>query len=217
MPVTHPPRPDRELLPTATLRCPDLPAGITAVEVRRSDRRRRTVSARVEGDAIVILLPATLSASQEQDWVDRMVARLGTKRERPFRSDDDLADRAVRIARRHLDLAAGRQLRPTSVRWSTTMEQRWGSCSTDSGAIRVSHRLAQMPDYVLDYVLAHELVHLLEPSHGPLFRKVLAAYPRTERAEGYLDGWAAGASRVGISGPEQVDEAEPKQPPRSGW
>jgi len=48
-----------------------------------------------------------------------------------------------------------------------------------------------MPSYVIDYVLLHELAHLLVPGHGPDFWAALADYPRLERARGFLDGWAA--------------------------
>ena len=46
------------------------------VEVRRSRRRRRTVSAYRDGDRIVVLIPASLSRKEEKDWVRTMVARL---------------------------------------------------------------------------------------------------------------------------------------------
>jgi predicted metal-dependent hydrolase len=48
-----------------------------------------------------------------------------------------------------------------------------------------------MPDWVLDFVLAHELVHLVEPNHGRRFQELLGNYPLAERAEGYLEGWSA--------------------------
>lgn len=195
-------RPASEVLPTASLRLPQLPTGITGVEVRRSARRRSTITARVEADRIVLLLPAHLSARDEQRWVDKMVARLDAKRARPARSDDELARRAELIARKYLNAPAGIPLRPNSVRWVTNMNKRWASCSTDSGEIRVSHRLQEMPDYVLEYVLAHELVHLVEPGHNRRFRQLLAAYPLAERAEGFLQGWAAAQ---GVSSSESVD------------
>ena len=50
-----------------------------------------------------------------------------------------------------------------------------------------------MPAWVLDYVLVHELAHLIEPGHGPAFWALVSRYPRTERARGYLDGVAATA------------------------
>jgi hypothetical protein len=48
-----------------------------------------------------------------------------------------------------------------------------------------------MPEYVVDYVLVHELAHLLVPGHGPRFWELLTSYPRTERARGYLEGVVA--------------------------
>jgi hypothetical protein len=70
---------------------------------------------------------------------------------------------------------------------------RWGSCTPADGTIRVSERLKGMPGYVLDYVLLHELAHLLRPAHDREFWRLLAAYPRVERARGYLEGVAAAA------------------------
>lgn len=183
--------PASEVLPTAALRVPNLPAGISQIEIRRSAKRRSTVTARVEADRIVLLLPAALGAKAEQEWVDTMVRRIADKRTRPPRSDDDLAARADSVAANYLDEAVGYRLRPASVRWVTNMDHRWGSCSSDSGAIRVSHRLREMPDWVLDFVLAHELVHLVEPNHGRRFQELLGNYPLAERAEGYLEGWSA--------------------------
>jgi hypothetical protein len=45
-----------------------------------------------------------------------------------------------------------------------------------------------MPEYVVDYVLVHELVHLLEPGHDARFWSLVARYPRAERARGFLEG-----------------------------
>ena len=70
------------------------------------------------------------------------------------------------------------------------MGRRWGSCTPSEGTIRVSDRLRDVPDHVLDYVLLHELAHLLVPGHGPAFWRLLASYPRLERARGFLDGLA---------------------------
>ena len=70
------------------------------------------------------------------------------------------------------------------------MGRRWASCTPAEGTIRVSDRLRDVPDHVLDYVLLHELAHLLVPGHGPAFWRLLASYPRLERARGFLDGLA---------------------------
>jgi predicted metal-dependent hydrolase len=160
--------------------------GPPAVEVRRSARRRRTVSAYRESGRIVVLIPAAFSAGQEREWVDRMVARLDRQRSRR-RSDTELVERAVDLSRRYLDGAAS----PTTVSWVSNQTTRWGSCTTADGTIRLSTRLQAMPDWVVDYVLLHELAHLVEPGHGPRFWALVERYPRTERARGYLEGYSA--------------------------
>jgi predicted metal-dependent hydrolase len=83
------------------------------------------------------------------------------------------------------------EAQPTSVRWVSNMASRWGSCTPTDGTIRVSSRLRDMPSWVLDYVLVHELAHLLVPGHGTDFWDLVGRYPRTERARGYLEGVAA--------------------------
>ena len=48
-----------------------------------------------------------------------------------------------------------------------------------------------MPGWVIDYVLLHELAHLVQPGHGPRFWSLMESFPRTERARGFLEGFAA--------------------------
>ncbi|WP_204073052.1 M48 metallopeptidase family protein [Planotetraspora phitsanulokensis] len=160
------------------------------VEVRRSTRRRRTVSAYRDGDKTIVLLPAGLSLTDEEQWVRRMLDRLAAKEQRRRPSDDDLLDRATDLATRYLDDKAT----PTSVRWVENQRHRWGSCTPDHGTIRLSTRLRGMPAWVVDYVIMHELVHLLVPSHGPRFWELVERYPRAERARGFLEGFSMGAN-----------------------
>ncbi|GHF65381.1 metal-dependent hydrolase [Streptomyces thermodiastaticus] len=156
--------------------------------MRRSARRRKTVSAYREGDRTIVLVPARMSKAQEQRWVEAVLDKLAAKESRRARGGDaELAERAERLSAQYL----GGRARPGSVRWVTNQNTRWGSCTPAEGSIRLSHRLRGMPDYVVDYVLLHELAHLLVPGHGPAFWELLEAYPRTERARGYLEGVAA--------------------------
>jgi predicted metal-dependent hydrolase len=157
------------------------------VEVRRSRRRRRTVSAYREAGRTVVLIPAAFSRKQEQEWVATMVARLERQDRRRRPSDAALASRAAALSQRYLGGAA----RPTSVAWVDNQRSRWGSCTPLDGTIRISSRVRGMPSWVLDYVLLHELAHLLQPRHGPRFWALLESYPRTERARGFLEGVAA--------------------------
>jgi predicted metal-dependent hydrolase len=157
------------------------------VEVRRSARRRRTVTAYREQGRTIVLIPAAFSPAEERRWVAQMVAKLQTREERRRRSlggDDDLMARARGLSEAHLDGAA----EPAAVRWVDNQNRRWGSCTPADRTIRLSSRLRTMPEYVVDYVLVHELVHLLEPGHNERFWGLVARYPRAERARGFLEG-----------------------------
>ncbi|WP_395508819.1 M48 family metallopeptidase [Streptomyces racemochromogenes] len=158
-----------------------------AVEVRRSARRRRTVSAYREGDRTVVLIPARMSEAEERRWVGVMLDKLAAQESKRTIGDTELTERAARLSEQYF---SGRA-RPRSVRWVTNQNTRWGSCTPAEGSIRLSHRLQGMPDYVVDYVLLHELAHLLVPGHGPRFWELLEAYPKTERARGFLEGVVA--------------------------
>jgi predicted metal-dependent hydrolase len=159
------------------------------VVVRRSARRRRTVSAYRDGGQIVVMIPARFTRAEEQQWVERMVARLATGQRERRSGDAGLAQRAAELSTCYL----GGKARPASVRWVKTMRTRWASCTPADGTIRLSERLRDMPHWVRDYVLVHELAHLLAPGHGPDFWALVQRYPRTERARGYLDGISAAA------------------------
>jgi glycosidase len=94
-------------------------------------------------------------------------------------------DLATTLARRY-------QLpRPRDIRWADDMVTRWGSCTTTTGHIRISTRLAAFPDWVIDYVIVHELAHLEVAGHGPDFWRLAHRYPKAERAIGYLIAKAA--------------------------
>lgn len=159
------------------------------VEVRRSRRRRRTVSARREGSRIVVMIPAAMSAAEERRWVRTMVARIRRGEQRGPLDDEELAERARRLS----DAWLGGLARPDSVRWVDNQRTRWGSCTPGDRSIRLSSRLQPMPSWVVDYVIVHELAHLIEPGHDGRFWAWVDNYPKAERAKGYLLGWSAAA------------------------
>ena len=147
------------------------------VEVIRSPRRRRTVQAQVVGNVLRLSIPATMTRAEEQHWIEEMTRRLARQ---PATSDRELTRRATALANRY------GLPEPGSVRWVTNQHRRWGSCTPADGAIRISSHLAGFPAWVLDYVLVHELAHLVEPGHGPRFKRLVGRYPKAERAIGYL-------------------------------
>lgn len=163
------------------------------IEIRRSARRRRSVSARVEQDRVVVLMPAGLTAEQEQEHVRALLARLRRRRQRTRLEQDDLAGRAARLSRAHLEGRA----QPVSVRWVTNQGRRWGSCSVTAGTIRISSAMTGMPGWVVDAVLVHELTHLLVPDHGAAFTAWVECYPRYAEAQAFLAGvtWSQSQSQ----------------------
>ena len=153
------------------------PSDPFTVEVTRSARRKRTVGAQLHGDVLRITVPTWMSRAEVEMWTEKMAASFRRK----LSADRiDLADRATTLARRY-------QLpRPRDIRWADDMTTRWGSCTTTTGHIRISTRLAAFPDWVIDYVIVHELSHLEVPGHGPDFWRLAHRYPKAERAIGYL-------------------------------
>ena len=128
-----------------------------------------------------LLVPSTMPHSERQHWAEVMTRRLQRRVERARPSDERLLERAKKLNERHFD---GR------LRWSSIgfadMERLWGSCTFTDGAIRIARRAASLPEWVLDYLLVHELAHLVHSDHGREFHELENRYPLTERAKGYL-------------------------------
>jgi predicted metal-dependent hydrolase len=167
------------------------------VEVRRSARRKRTVTAYRERDTIVVLIPQRMSKADERAYVDDLVGKLLAReaRVRPPHGDAALSTRAAELAAAILRPVLGYAPEPGEVRWVTNQQHRWGSCTPGTGVIRLSHRLQPMPGWVVDYVLLHELAHLVEPTHSARFWALADRYPQAEKAKGYLEGYLAGQGR----------------------
>ena len=147
------------------------------VEVVRSKKRRKTVQARQVGDVLRVSIPASMTKAEEQKWVAEMVRRM----ERRAATDGiDLTARATALAGRY------GLPKPRAIRWVDNQEWRWGSCTPSDRTVRISSRLVGEPGWVLDYVIVHELAHLLHPNHSAAFWKDVNRYERAERARGYL-------------------------------
>jgi predicted metal-dependent hydrolase len=119
--------------------------------------------------------------AERQRWAEVMTRRLQRRAERSRPSDERLAARAAALNRRHF----GGALRWASIGFAA-MNHQWGSCTYTEGAIRIARRAASLPDWVLDYLLVHELAHLVHSDHGPDFHALENRYPLAERAKGYL-------------------------------
>jgi predicted metal-dependent hydrolase len=147
------------------------------VEVTRSAKRRKTVGAQLVGGVLRIALPSWMSKAEEAHWVREMSGRF----QRKMSADRlRLDERSAALSRRY-DLP-----KPGTIRWADDMRSRWGSCTPSQGTIRISNRLAAFPDWVIDYVIVHELAHLEVLGHNDDFWRLVYRYPKAERAIGYL-------------------------------
>ena len=147
------------------------------IEVIRSAKRRKTVSASIVGGKVVVRMPTYMTKAEEEEYVATLVARL--ERQRTSEAVD-LPTRARTLAQRY-DLPE-----PASIRFVSNQSQRWGSCTPSTREIRLSDRIAGFPQWVLDAVIVHELAHLVHLGHTPEFWELANRYPKTERAYGFL-------------------------------
>ncbi len=167
-----------------------------AVDIRRSARRHKTVTVFRENGRIVALAPARLPRRELEAILPDLVARL-LRREAARLAPaepDALARRGRDLFDRYVAPVEQEELPPFRATWVSNQVHRWGSCTPVDGTIRLSDRLRAMPAWVVDYVLLHEVLHLIEQGHTPRFHTLLSLYPRCERARGYLEGYQAGES-----------------------
>lgn len=158
------------------------------IQIVKSKRRKRHIAAYREGGSIVISVPQRTTRAEIESLIPEMVAKVLKGEAKSRRSDRELETRARELLARYLPEF---HERPASVTWRS-MSERWGSCTTVDRTIRISERLQGAPDYVLNYVLVHELVHLRTAGHGPDFHELLARFEASERAEAFLEGYELG-------------------------
>lgn len=169
-------------------RLPALPEGLPEYRVVRKERRKRSISAFRQGGVIEIHIPARLSKRQELELIPEMIEMVLKREAKARKGDDQLLKIALEILERYLpDFYE----RPTSITWRS-MNERWGSCTTVDGTIRISDRLVNAPDYVLNYIIFHELIHLRVHAHDQNFHEYLERYTDQVKAEAFLEGYEIG-------------------------
>jgi predicted metal-dependent hydrolase len=146
-------------------------------EIVRSARRRKTIEAKVIDGVLRVYVPDSLTPEEEARWVDEMRARIARKVETKRL---DLPARAAELADKY------GLPQPDEIVFSDRQNQRWGSCTPGSSRIRISSKLVAFPRWVVDYVIVHELAHLIHNNHSLAFWSLVNRYPLAERARGYL-------------------------------
>ncbi|MFB9777214.1 M48 family metallopeptidase [Brevibacterium otitidis] len=176
----------------------DVRAGIDdgSITLRRSARRRKTISATKTPLGYQLAVPARFDLERNLGTIARLIARLERRAASSAPGDAELEARAAELNRRLFDDG----IHPSSVRWVGNQRTRFGSTTSATGQIRISDRLRGVPDWVLDAVLVHELAHLREPNHSPDFHALAARYERTADADIFLAGFSHGEAAASQSG-----------------
>lgn len=151
------------------------------LQIIRSPRRHRTLAAAIVGSTLEVRIPARLDVHDELEAVADICRRL-LRRSRPAEADRELLRRAKRLDRQYL----GGTAVPASARYSTRLSSAFANADLISRTVKISERLRGAPRWVLDYLLLHELVHLVEPLHSARFWRLVDSYRYAERAKGYL-------------------------------
>lgn len=159
-------------------------------EIRRSKRRKKSVGAYRERGKTIIVAPVRMSNKEVQGYAAELIAELNAH-DKKISAHELLEKRARHLAATFLDVDVFAQhLGPVSIKWVTNQNSRWGSCSHQDREIRISHRLQGMPQYVIDAVVFHELVHLIVPDHSDRFYAYLEKFTDYQMAKEYLAGYS---------------------------
>jgi predicted metal-dependent hydrolase len=157
--------------------------GIKDVKVIRTKRRSRSASARMVKDTLYVRVPHCISDEDLQSIVKDFKVKIEKKLlKRQLNTDQALGARARELNRQYFS----GKLRLDSIEYVTDQNSKFGCCDYQLRKIRIAHHVASMPAWVRDYVLIHELAHLVHHGHDADFWATVAKYRHMERAKGYL-------------------------------
>ena len=151
------------------------------VEIIRSKRRKNTVQAKFVNEKLCIYLPSGMTEPEEKKWIDKMVKWSEHRKNCRQLNNTSLLKRAKELNKIYFNNSLD-----FSIRFVTNQKTRFGSCTYKTKSIRISDRIAKAPKWVQDYVIIHELAHLIYPNHSRRFRELVNRYKYAERARGYL-------------------------------
>ncbi len=152
-------------------------------KIIRSPKRKKTVQAKVIKGFLHVYLPLGLPFKEETRLVELMKNKVERKRLRDkLSSDDYLLKQFNNFNKKYFET----KLSVNSIKFVTNQKSVRGSCTPKNKTIRLSHRLSSMPKWVLDYVIMHEMAHLVHPNHSKEFWAKVNEYKYTERARGFL-------------------------------
>ena len=153
------------------------------VKIDYSDKRSRTVSARLINGSLLVKAPAAMPRERLDKIIDNFKIRF---ERRKLREELNRERPLIEIAAKFNERYFNGKLKINSIEYVTDQNSKFGCCNYRDASIRISHRLSRMPEWVRDYVIIHEMAHLIEPNHGRAFWNIVSHYELAERAKGYL-------------------------------
>ena len=148
----------------------------------RSKQRKSTVEAKFVKDKLFIYLPEGMNKSDEKKFIDKMIIwGERVKNKKKLSNDSQLFKRAEILNKKYFNGKLD-----FSIKFVSNQKSKFGSCAIRKKSIRISDRLTEMPQWVQDYVIVHELAHILYPNHSKKFWEKVNDYKYAERARGFL-------------------------------
>jgi predicted metal-dependent hydrolase len=158
---------------------------ISDIKITRSLKRRKTIGAQLINNILHVYAPHNISdekldkiiISFKQRFTNSLLKKK-LNNEKPLKEIAEIINK--KYLKNRLDISS------ISIEYVTGQTHKFGCCNYQNKSIRISHQIAKMPDWVRDYVIMHELSHLIEPNHSKLFWDIVSEYKLAERAKGYL-------------------------------
>ena len=172
------------------------------VEIKHSKRRKRTISAKLDGDTMYIYAPQGMREKELHKVIENFKKRFDRRNlKKKLNKEKKIKDVFNRLNKRYFD----GQIKITSIEYVTDQERKFGCCNYRKKTIRISHYLAEMPGWVRDYVIVHEMAHILQPNHSKSFWDIVYHYKLTERARGFLIATGLSAATPKLESGEESD------------
>jgi len=168
----------------------DISGNLIPVAFRRDKRLKKTSRwERLADGSLLLRVPYRFPRFRISSLLNQIATQLEKSDQLHIhRTDADLQERAELINRKHFN----GKIKWNAIRWVNNMQSRLGSCTRGGGTdgqIRISDKIKSWPGWVIDYVIAHELLHRAHPNHSEAYwNELRAAYPLTERARGFIHG-----------------------------
>jgi predicted metal-dependent hydrolase len=163
-----------------------------ALELKVVRKRVKNINARLHGRTLSVSAPHRVSVRE----LDETIVELARKLIRRSRADVLNSDGSAEAIARKIAARFPDPPEVDEVRFVTNQTSQWGSYSLQTGIVRLNATLRQMPPWVLEAVVAHELAHSFYLDHSPEFWELVRSVcPKTDRARAFLEGvsWLAAA------------------------